>query len=86
MTDTEAEAIAREIDPAAGGFFRKQLATAAKKGAERAVESLRAARPAINNLLGFQRQLDMDGVEVGVSRQALDELLTAVTNADGSHR
>lgn len=29
--------------------------------------------PAIQNLMDCQRQLDMDGCEVGVSRQALDE-------------
>ena len=32
---------------------------------------------AYRNLLGHQRQLDMDGVEVGVSRQALDQVLQA---------
>lgn len=31
--------------------------------------------PAINALCGGQRQLDGDGVEVAVSRQALDETL-----------
>lgn len=31
--------------------------------------------PAIENLTNCQRQLDMDGCEVGVSRQALDEVL-----------
>lgn len=30
---------------------------------------------AIENLRGCQRQLDMDGCEVGVSRQAVDETL-----------
>ena len=32
--------------------------------------------PAIQNLTDHQRQLDMDGIFVGVSRQALDEVLT----------
>jgi hypothetical protein len=36
--------------------------------------------PAIENLKINQRQLDMDGCEVGVSRQALDEVLTAFDN------
>ena len=31
--------------------------------------------PAEKNLRECQRQLDMDGAEVGVSRQALDEVL-----------
>ena len=44
--------------------------------------STSAQGPALNPLAlealeNNQRQLDMDGVEVGVSRQALDELLTA---------
>lgn len=32
-------------------------------------------RPAVENLRQHQRQLDMDGIFVGVSRQALDEVL-----------
>lgn len=32
-------------------------------------------KPAIDNLTECQRQLDADGCEVGVSRQALDEVL-----------
>jgi hypothetical protein len=44
--------------------------------------STSAQGPALNPLAlealeNNQRQLDMDGVEVGVSRQALDELITA---------
>ena len=38
---------------------------------------------AIEQLTMHQQQLDMDGVFVGVSRQALDELLAYVTRADG---
>lgn len=34
---------------------------------------------AIKNLRDYQRQLDMDGSEVGVSRQALDEVLAYLT-------
>ena len=34
--------------------------------------------PAIQNLIDHQRQLDMDGCEVGVSRQALDEALAHI--------
>lgn len=37
--------------------------------------NLRPAHPAIENLRTCQRQLDMDGCEVGVSRQALEETL-----------
>jgi len=33
---------------------------------------------AIQNLKEYQRQLDMDGCHVGVSRQALDEVLAYV--------
>lgn len=33
--------------------------------------------PAVENLKTNQRQLDMDGCEVGVSRQALDETLAS---------
>lgn len=33
--------------------------------------------PAYENLRSYQRQLDADGCEVGVSRQALDEILEA---------
>lgn len=36
--------------------------------------------PAIENLKSNQRQLDRDGCEVGVSRQALDEALTLHDN------
>lgn len=36
--------------------------------------------PAIINLRDYQRQLDMDGCEVGVSRQAVDETLTVTTD------
>lgn len=35
--------------------------------------------PAIENLKTCQRQLDMDGCEVGVSRQALDETLDVLS-------
>lgn len=35
--------------------------------------------PAIENLKTNQRQLDADGCEVGVSRQALDETLAEVS-------
>jgi hypothetical protein len=38
-------------------------------------------RAAIENLRECQRQLDADGCEVGVSRQALDETLTALDYA-----
>lgn len=42
---------------------------------------------AIEHLRNHQRQLDMDGCEVGVSRQALDEVLDYITRtraiADG---
>lgn len=38
---------------------------------------------AIENLRTVQRQLDQDGVEVGVSRQALDELLAFIGANDG---
>lgn len=31
--------------------------------------------PAVRNLIEHQRRLDFDGIEVGVSRQALDETL-----------
>lgn len=37
--------------------------------------------PAITNLRDCQRQLDMDGCEVGVSRQALDETLALLNEA-----
>lgn len=37
--------------------------------------------PAISNLRQFQRQLDNDGIEVGVSRQALEEVLALLTGA-----
>lgn len=42
---------------------------------EAAAASNRSGHPAIINLRSNQRQLDADGVEVGVSRQALDETL-----------
>lgn len=35
--------------------------------------------PAIEQLTNHQTQLDMDGVMVGVSRQALEEVLSALT-------
>jgi hypothetical protein len=38
-------------------------------------------RSAIENLRTVQRQLDMDGCEVAVSRQAVDETLTALDYA-----
>lgn len=38
-------------------------------------------REAIENLRTCQRQLDADGCEVGVSRQAVDETLTALDYA-----
>lgn len=38
---------------------------------------------AYENLRKCQRQLDQDGIEVGVSRQALDEVLTAYAAASG---
>lgn len=34
---------------------------------------------AIKNLTEYQRQLDVDGCHVGVSRQALDEVLAYIT-------
>lgn len=39
------------------------------------------SREAIENLRTCQRQLDMDGCEVGVSRQAVDETLIALDYA-----
>ncbi len=39
------------------------------------------SRHAIENLRENQRQLDADGCEVGVSRQAVDETLTALDYA-----
>lgn len=39
-----------------------------------------APHPAIQNLINCQRQLDADGCEVGVSRQALDETLGIVAD------
>ena len=36
---------------------------------------------AIDNLLHHQRQLDADGIEVGVSRQALTEVLNGLNAA-----
>lgn len=39
------------------------------------------SRQAIENLRECQRQLDADGCEVGVSRQAVDETLTALDYA-----
>lgn len=36
---------------------------------------------ALEALKNGQRQLDMDGVEVGVSRQALDEVIAAYEEA-----
>ena len=36
---------------------------------------------AINALESHQRQIDRDGVEVGVSRQAVDEIVAAVKKA-----
>ena len=39
------------------------------------------SREAIENLRECQRQLDMDGCEVGVSRQAVDETLIAMDYA-----
>lgn len=41
---------------------------------------LEIAKPAIENLTTCQRQLDMDGCEVGVSRQALDETLAVAAD------
>jgi len=41
-------------------------------------ESGEARHPAIENLRNCQRQLDMDGCEVGVSRQAVDETLAEI--------
>ena len=38
-------------------------------------------RTALDWLKNNQRQLDMDGCEVGVSRQALDELISAYDDA-----
>jgi hypothetical protein len=40
---------------------------------------------AIKNLQEYQKQLDMDGVMVGVSRQALDEVLAYVTRPAAAH-
>ena len=50
----------------------------------REVEAMTELKPiaAIEQLTVHQQQLDMDGVFVGVSRQALDELLAYVTRAD----
>jgi hypothetical protein len=39
--------------------------------------------PAFDNLKTHQRQLDADGCEVGVSRQALDEVLALVERLHG---
>lgn len=39
------------------------------------------SREAIENLRGSQRQLDKDGCEVAVSRQAVEETLTAIDYA-----
>jgi hypothetical protein len=36
--------------------------------------------PAIRNLIEHQRQLDADGIEVGVSRQAVDEAIEITTD------
>jgi hypothetical protein len=44
---------------------------------QRGTWPLREAGPAINALRTCQRQLDADGTEVGVSRQALEETLAA---------
>lgn len=44
---------------------------------QRGTHALREAGPAIENLRNHQRQLDGDGTEVGVSRQALTETLDA---------
>lgn len=40
--------------------------------------------PAIENLKSNQRQLDMDGCEVGVSRQALEEALDITSELYGA--
>lgn len=46
------------------------------------VEALKAIpQGAIDALRNNQRQLDMDGVEVGVSRQAIDEVLVGIDAA-----
>lgn len=47
------------------------------------IDKLREIDPrAIDALNTCQRQLDMDGVEVGVSRQALDEVLHYITHLE----
>src|SRR5690606_22838312 len=47
-------------------------------------ESGEARHPAIENLRNCQRQLDMDGCEVGVSRQAVDETLAEIDRLQSS--
>lgn len=42
-------------------------------------EALDKAKDAIQNLRDYQEQLDFDGSRVGVSRQALEETLDAVS-------
>jgi len=71
----------------------------AEKVAKAALESLPAAAPAvapasgvggidpraIDALTNHQRQLDLEGVEVGVSRQALVEVLAALSAPSDAH-
>lgn len=60
-----------------------RLATAlstAQGEVEAKTKALQDWRPAYDNLRSCQRQLDQDGAEVGVSRQALEEVLDALNN------
>lgn len=52
-----------------------------EQAAREALAILNARRDAWTNLTTKQRQLDADGCEVGVSRQAVDETVDAVLHA-----
>lgn len=55
--------------------------TAENAGLRKALECLNEVAPAVENLASHQEQCDMDGVMVKVSRQAVDEVLSAINAA-----
>jgi hypothetical protein len=82
MTLADVDVIGDDILLRIPNFGRKSLKEIREviTNARKWAEPRRPPILAISNLLNNQRQLDADGTEVGVRRQALDELLAWVTS------
>lgn len=82
LQQDEIASLANSLDGSEHCRHEAEAALAAKDAEiARLREALTAALPAVENLEHAQRQLDFDGCEVGVSRQAVDETTAAIRAA-----